>query len=168
MGLKRYEQKYDEAVKLRDIETRDTEKSLTKVYLKRARSDLFLARLLMKISQDENTKKSLLIDQSYHSFHWVIVSAYYAMYHAATSAIAQKGIKARTHVATVAALAKHYALGHGLAKQLEDVQIQHIDATRITRQNAQYKVTKSFSEKEAERVIDTAQEFIDKIDEIIV
>ena len=167
MALKPYEQKYDEFVKEDEISKDSSEKAKVSHYMDRAQSDLFLARLLMKISTNTAYKQSLQIDSNYASFHWVIIISYYAMYHAATAAIAQKSLKARSHVATVAALAKHYALGSKLAQQLEEIYIIHLDATRITRTIAQYEVTKSFSEKEAQRIIDTAQEFMDKIREVI-
>lgn len=167
MTLRQYEQHYDECLRTEDIITDFAEKAKVLLYVKRGRSDVFLARLLMKISTEAKNKQALLIDPNYECFPWVIIAGYYGMYHAATAAIAQKGLKARSHVATVAALAKHYASGSKLAQQLEEMYIMHLDATRITRTIAQYEVTKSFSEKEAQRVIDTAQEFINKINELI-
>ena len=167
MTLRQYEQKYDECLSTEDVFTDLAEKAKVRLYLERSRSDLFFARLQMKISTESKAKQSLMIDASYTCFPWVIVAGYYAMYQAATAAIAQKGLKARSHVATVAALAKHYALGSKLAQQLDEMYITQLDATRVTRTLAQYEVTKSFGQMESQRVIDTAQEFIDLISEII-
>lgn len=167
MTLRQYEQKYDECLRTEDILTDLTEKAKVRLYLERSRNDLFFARLQMKISTDTKAKQSLMIDAKYTCFPWVIAAGYYAMYQAATAAIAQKGLKARSHVATVAALAKHYALGSKLAQQLDEIYIAQLDATRVTRTLAQYEVTKSFGQMEAQRIIETAQEFIDKISAII-
>lgn len=167
MALREYEEKYEKAMREYDLKTDFSEKARVLKYMERSRGDLFLARLLMKISADASVKNALVISANYSCFPWVIVAGYYAMYQAATAAIAKKGMKAKSHVATVAALAKHYAMGGKLAQQLEEAYIVHLDATRITRMNAQYEVTLSFSENEAQRTIDTAQEFIDKINEIL-
>jgi uncharacterized protein (UPF0332 family) len=87
--------------------------------VKKANNNLKFAKLTLNISDDKNIKETLGLDENDSFYDWVIVTAYYAMFHIAHALLATKEIKMgkiRVHEATLYALAKHFILN----KELED------------------------------------------------
>lgn len=167
-----YERRYKELRESGDILTDYGEKGRVMKYLKRARLDLLLARVLLKISSVAKFKGIFGIRPDYSFYNWVIITSYYGMYHAATAAIARKDTRAKSHIATISALAKHYTLANKLDKEyihiLEEAYIISIDSSRVSRTIAQYNIDVEFERKEAEDQIKRAEDFIRKMEDICI
>jgi len=52
-------------------------------------------------------------------------------------------------------------------EELEERYIHKLVSAKRTREAAQYKVEKTFSKKEAERLIGTAQDFVDRLELLV-
>ena len=66
-------------------------------YLDKSRHNLETANLLLKLSDDRESKKALRLREDYNAYDWVISASYYAMFHAATAALGSLGLRARNH-----------------------------------------------------------------------
>lgn len=83
---------------------------LVKYYLDKARHNIETASLLMEASKDNESKKRLKISADYVGYDWIISCGYYAMFHAATAALAAIGIKAESHESLIEGLEYHFVL----------------------------------------------------------
>lgn len=157
-------------------------KKLEKPFLAKARKNFTVANLLLKISEQEDTKKLLNLAFDFEMYDWVIVVSYYAMYTSVLSALAHLGYKSKSHAATITVL-KHdfmnknndktksleakdiYKLtkAHALSEQLITKLIQ----TKTKRETAQYDATPAITKEMAKTALDDADEFITKIEEIL-
>jgi len=81
---------------------------LEKPFLAKARKNLSVANLLMKISGDTELKKTLGLGEGFETHDWVIIMSYYAMYTSALAAMARQGLKSKSHAATLAVMEYHY------------------------------------------------------------
>lgn len=75
------------------IRTKVKDKKIMEVYLQYAEISLQTAQTLFKISKGTELKEVLGLPDNYESFLWVIVSSYYSMYYAASSALLKNGVK---------------------------------------------------------------------------
>lgn len=152
-------------------------KRLVGNFLSKARHNLETANVLLNLSESSAAKVSLKISDSYVAYDWVIVSAYYAMYHAALGALAALGFKSEDHEATRVGLIYYYVLEGSLeskyvaalekARKLEEEYIQKLYKAKRTRQIAQYSVEGEFSKVEAKSLIEDAVSFVNRISELI-
>lgn len=93
--------------------------ALISLMVKKANNNLKFARVALKISNNNEVKESLGLNEHDSFYDWVIITAYYAMFHIAHALLATKGIKIgriRVHEATLYALARYFMLN----KELED------------------------------------------------
>ena len=91
-------------------------------FMSNADSSLRTASILQEISDDNSLKEMLKVSSDFESYLWVIVSAYYSMFYAATALLAQQGIRATgqiVHKVTADALIHFFASNEKLAKLLE-------------------------------------------------
>src|SRR3989338_1735466 len=85
-------------------------KRLVGNFMGKARHNLETASVMLNLSESSAAKETLKISVSYVAYDWVIVSAYYAMYHAALGALAALGFKSEDHEATRVGLIYYYVL----------------------------------------------------------
>ncbi|TRZ48759.1 hypothetical protein D4Q80_03170 [bacterium] len=80
-----------------DLRVDPTMTVLVKYHIDKARHNIETGSLLMEASKDNESKKRLKVSIDYVGYDWVISCGYYAMFHAATAALAEIGIKAESH-----------------------------------------------------------------------
>ena len=146
-------------------------------FLAKARHNLETAKVVYDLSGSGAAKDALKISNSYSAYDWAIVSAYYAMYHAALGALAALGFKSEDHEATRVGLMYYYVLEGSLeskyvtvlekARQLEEEYVQKLYNAKRTRQIAQYSVEGEFRRVEAKSLIEDAQQFVNRISELL-
>lgn len=151
---------------------------LEKPFLAKARKNLAVPNLLMKISDGAELKKALSLADGFESHDWVIIMSYYATYTSALAALARQGLKSTSHAATLAVLEYHY---HHEQKRLEmehleklseaymisEAMITKLIQTKTRREAAQYDATPTITRESAQASLKDADEFITKIDEIL-
>ncbi len=154
------------------IENEFKELKKVKNFLNRSKDDLLLASATKKLCENEEIKLKLGLPDDYQNlFHWLIIQSYYAMYHSASAAIANKKIKAYSHIATIVSLAKKYVSSEKMdldfIQSIEDVYINYIESGRKSRQGAQYNVEKEYTKEEAYIVFENAKIFVKRINKIL-
>ncbi|MEK6969212.1 MAG: HEPN domain-containing protein [Nanoarchaeota archaeon] len=170
-------EKYEECLKNYSIKQDVNEKKFSESYLNKSLHNLELAGLLDLISRKDDTKKAIGIPLTKQYFDWIIVTSYYAMYLAATSALAKLGVKSTTHGSTIIALEYRYCVKKNLLerKYIEMIEeanfgkedIQKIDNALRGRINVQYTISTKYGDNEAKRILKDAKEFVNKINEIL-
>ncbi|NQU78533.1 HEPN domain-containing protein [Candidatus Woesearchaeota archaeon] len=151
---------------------------LERSFLIKARKNLAVANLLMKISDDDDLKKTIGVAEVFESHDWVIIVAYYAMYTSALAALARQGFKSKSHAATLVVLEQHYLHEQKkletkhLAKlskayMISEAMITKLIQTKTRRETAQYDATPAITKENAKASLKDADEFITKIEEIL-
>ncbi len=147
-------------------------------YLKNARHNLLVAKTLLDLSDHPNLKKQLSLPDSFQCYSWAIAIYYYAMYHAALSALAKQGYESDDHKATRCALAKLYVIKDELEKEfleifdqgkkiLETEYIVTLDDARKKDQVARYSASPEYEKSQAEVIQKDAVKFVNRLAEII-
>lgn len=171
--IKAYSLAYEQLKRKEEIiENNAIENRKASRYLSRAKDDFLFANTTKNLIENAKIMMELGLPEDYPNlYHWLIVSSYYSMYHAATAAIAKKKIKSESHIATITALAKHYATAEELElyfiKTLEYVYITYIESGRESRQGAQYNVDREYSKEEAYEVFENAGKFVKRIEGLL-
>ncbi|MBI2176552.1 HEPN domain-containing protein [Candidatus Woesearchaeota archaeon] len=152
-------------------------KRLVGNFMAKARHNLETTKVVYDLSESSVAKEALKISSSYAAYDWAIVSAYYAMYHAALGALASLGFKSEDHEATRTALLYYYVLEGSLesryvtalekARKLEEDYVQKLYKAKRTRQIAQYSVEGEFSRVEAKSLVEDALGFVNRISELL-
>lgn len=148
-------------------------------YRSKSRHNFETANIIWKISEQRDIKDALDIGWGYKGYDWVIISAYYAMYHSALALLAKIGYKSDNHEATILALEYYFVCQREVleqryikklkkARQLEEDYIERFRAARRRRVAAQYNVEESFGRKEAQKLIDDAAEFLDRLERLFL
>ena len=120
-------------------------KSLIPKELESAKSDL-------KTSQDSLKRKN---------YKWATIQAYYSMFHTARTLIYSKGYRERSHYCLIVALKQLF-----VAEQLLDVRlIEAMQMAKTLRENADY--DNEFSKSSAEALVEKAQSFLNKCEELL-
>jgi uncharacterized protein (UPF0332 family) len=152
--------------------------TLVKYYIDKARHNIETASLLMEASKDKESKKKLKISTDYVGYDWVISCGYYAMFHAATAALAAIGIKAESHESLIEGLEYHFVLKEKAiesedvekikhAKKLDEKYVNRMWATKSKRNTAQYKADVVIAQKDAEKIYKNAIDFVDMLESLI-
>src|SRR3989344_2818078 len=81
---------------------------LERSYLTKARRNFTIANILMKISDEDDLKKTLKLVADFEIFDWVVIVAYYTMYVSALAALSKLGFKSKSHSTTLAVLEYYY------------------------------------------------------------
>ena len=93
-----------------DLKVDSTITALVKYHVDKARHNIETSSLLMEVSKDKESKKKLKVSSDYIGYDWTISCGYYAMFHAATAALAAIGIKAQSHESLIEGLEYHFVL----------------------------------------------------------
>lgn len=161
-----------------DLKADPTITTLVKYHVDKARHNIETASLLMEASKDKETKKRLKVSTDYIGYDWTISCGYYAMFHAATAALAEIGIKAQNHESLIEGLEYHFVLKEKAiktedleklksAKRLDEVYVNRMWATKSKRNTAQYKADSVIAQKDAEKIYKNAIDFVDTIESLI-
>ena len=161
-----------------DLRRDSTITVLVKYHIDKARHNIQTASLLMEASGDKELKKRLKVSEDYIGYDWVISCGYYAMFHAATAALADIGIKAETHESLIEGLEYHFVYKENVieskdvekiksAKKLDDRYVNRMWATKSRRNTAQYKADAVIAQKDAEKTYKDAIDFVDALESLI-
>ncbi len=152
--------------------------TLMKYYVDKARHNIETASLLTEVSRDKESKKRLKVSEDYMGYDWVISCGYYAMFHAATAALAAVGIKAESHESLIEGLEYHFVLKEKViesediekiksAKKLDERYVNRMWATKSKRNTAQYKADAVIARKDAAKIYKNAIDFVNTIESLI-
>jgi uncharacterized protein (UPF0332 family) len=149
---------------------------LTPRFIDKAKNNLVTMSILFDLHNSKEAREMLHVPEDYDSSEWVVVCAYYAMYMAASAALAKVNYKSKNHTATVVALetffVKKQLLEERYLKMIEKAQLEkeHIDNLKLARDRreiAQYSVTKGTTRKIAEEIKEDAYKFVERIVKLI-
>jgi len=152
--------------------------ALVKYHADKARHNIETSSLLMEVSKDKESKKKLKVSADYIGYDWVISCGYYAMFHAATAALAAIGIKTQSHESLIEGLEYHFVLKEKAiasddieklksAKKLDEKYVNRMRATKSKRNTAQYRADSVIAQKDAEKIYKNAIDFVDTIGSLI-
>ena len=167
--IEAYSELYRQLKEEKEISENDfAESRKVKLYLARSKDDFLWATAVKKLIENPKIRQELNLPEDYLNIcHWLIIISYYAMYHAATAAIAKKKIKCESHKATITSLAKHYATDEELEfdfiEKLNYIYIEYIESGREKRRGAQYNVEKIYSQQEACKSFEYAGKFVERL-----
>ena len=153
-------------------------KRLAKNYLKNARHNLLVAKMMLDVSEKKDVKEQLILPDDFQCYSWIIAISYYAMYHAALSALAKQDYESDDHKATKFGLAKLYVIKDELEKEalelfdqgkkiLEEEYIVTLDDARKKDQAARYSADTNYEKNKAEEIMKDARKFVKRLAEII-
>ncbi len=159
------------------LEKDATIKILAGKHLEKAKLNLVVAGVLWNISEEEKLKAVHRLSPDFKCYEATIEFAYYAMYHAAMSAMAKLGYRIRSHEAAAWALYYYYVhdgiLDERLvdmfnkAKSLREEFVDTLEKGRQTRKVAAYEV-KIISKDLAEGIKADAKGFVQEISKVLV
>ena len=161
-----------------DLRLDPTITALVKYHVDKARHNIETGSLLIEVSEDKESKKRLKISTDYIGYDWAISCGYYAMFHAATTAMAAIGIKAQSHESLIEGLEYHFVFKEKViesediekiksAKRLDEKYVNRMWATKSKRNTAQYKVDSVIAQKDAEKIYRNAIDFVDTLESLI-
>lgn len=145
-------------------------------FIEKAKNNLITMSILLDLHNNKGVRDSLNVPEDYDSSGWVVVCAYYAMYMAASAALAKINYRSKNHLATVLALetffVKKQLLEESYLKIIEKAQLekQYIDNLNLARERreiAQYSVTKETTWKIAEKIKEDAYKFVESMEKLI-
>jgi len=156
---------------------------LEKPFISKARKNFSIANLLFKISEQDDLKKLLTLASDFEMYDWVIIVSYYSMYISALSALAKLGFKSKSHTATIAVLEYTYVHEnketdkkleakdiHKLTRayDISEQLITKLIQTKTNRETAQYNATPAITKEMAKTALNDTDEFISKIEEVLI
>lgn len=161
-----------------DLRKDSTLTVLVKYHIDKARHNIETGFLLMESSKDREIKRRLKLSDGYIGYDWVISCGYYAMFHAATAALAQIGIKAQSHESLIEGLEYHFVLKEKViesedidkikrAKKLDEKYVNRMWATKSKRNTAQYRADAVILQKDAEKIYKNTVDFVNALEVLI-
>lgn len=115
-----------------------------------------------------------VVDELKDFYEWAIVSYYYSVYQAALALCASRGYTTKSHTATIALLItlfypNHLTRGeiHHIANGIGEEDIRELVELKKYREDATYSISVEYEQKLAERLGETAIEFVNKIEQIL-
>jgi len=161
-----------------DLRADPTITTLVKYHIDKARHNIETCSLLMEVSKDKESKKRLKVSIDYFGYDWTISCGYYAMFHAATAALASIGIKAKNHESLIEGLEYHFVFKEKVieseniekiksAKRLDEKYVNIMWATKSKRNTAQYRADAVIAQKDAEKIYKNAIDFVDTLESLI-
>lgn len=152
-------------------------KRLVPHFMEKARHNLLFSTAACDLSNNEEAKKVLKLPEGFSAFDWVVITAYYVMYHSALAALASIGYKSDNHTATVIALEVYFVKKNLLEKEfldrlkqargLEEEYVQKLRRARKQRETAQYGVTEEMGKEAAEKMLKDAGTFVNRMEKLI-
>jgi len=123
-----------------------------------SRAKALIPKELESAKDDFKTAKDSLKRKNYK---WATVQAYYAMFHTARTLIYSKGYREHSHYCLIVSLKALF-----VAEKLLDIRlVEAMQMAKTLRENADY--TNEFSKSSAEALVEKAQLFLDKAEEIL-
>jgi len=151
---------------------------LNQSYLVKADHNFMVSNILLKLGDNDDAKKALNLPKDFSAFDWVVITAYYAMYHASLAVLASIGYKSDNHTATIVALEVFFVKKNLLekefldklkqARELEEEYVQKLQHARRQRETAQYGVTEETGKDAAEKLLKDARHFVNRIEKLII
>ena len=144
-------------------------------FIEKAKNNLITLSILFDLHNNKEVRDALNVPEDYDPNEWVVACAYYAMYMAASAALAKISYKSKNHTATVLALetffVKKQLLEENYLKmiqtaQLEKRYIDNLNLARDRREIAQYSVTKETTRRIAEEIRENAYKFVERIEKL--
>ena len=134
------------------------EECLNKKLLVRIKSDKELAKKEFLIAEKdlERAKQTFEITKD---TKWTIIQAYYSMFHSAKAILYLIGIKERSHGCIFEVLKKLSEKG-----LIQSYIVDEFESSRSAREDADYR--DEYTENTAERIIENAEEFLQKMQEL--
>lgn len=147
-------------------------------HMSKAEFNLLSARVEHLILTNEDIRNASELFSTYDKFDWLIIKSYYAIYHAALALLAEIGFKTETHFATIASFELFFVRRNKLVEEkflrmfIEIMNrvgtipydyVKMIIKARNIRHVAQYDVTTSIVEREAEDSFKKAVEFLEEM-----
>lgn len=145
-------------------------------FIEKSKNNLITLSILFDLHNNKEARDSLNVPNDYDSSEWVVVCAYYAMYMAASAALAKISYRSKNHTATVLALetffVKKQLLEENYIKMIEKAQLEkqyvdNLNLARDRREIAQYSVTKETTRRIAEEIKEDAYKFVERIEKLI-
>lgn len=150
---------------------------LSPSYLAKADHNFMVSSILLKLVDNDDAKMVLNIPRDFSAFDWIVITAYYAMYHSALAALASIGYKSDNHTATIIALEVFFVKKNILekefldklkqARELEEEYVQKLRHARRQRETAQYGVTEETGKDAAEKLLKDARKFVDRMENLV-
>ncbi len=161
-----------------DLKKEPAVTALVKYHIEKARHNLETSSLLIESSASLEIKKLLRVGSDYTGYDWSISCGYYAMFHAATAALAYAGIKSNTHESLIEGLEYHFVHKEKAiasedmkkirnARRLDEKYINRMWAAKSKRNTAQYKADSSIARKDAEKTYKNAVDFVDSVESLL-
>jgi uncharacterized protein (UPF0332 family) len=152
--------------------------ALVKYHIDKARHNIETSSLLIESSSSAEIKKVLKVGSDYTGYDWSISCGYYAMFHAATAALAFTGVKSNTHESLIEGLEYHFVYKEKViasedmekirnARRLDEKYINRMWAAKSKRNTAQYKADASIARKDAEKTYRNAVDLVDVIESLL-
>ncbi len=146
-------------------------------FMEKARHNILLCNAVWDLSNTEEAKKILKLPEDFSAFDWVMITAYYSMYHSALAALASVGYKSDNHTATIIALEVHFVRTNLLerefldklkrARGLEETYIHKLRRARRQRETAQYRVTEETGKEAARALLKDAGHFVNRMGRLV-
>lgn len=149
---------------------------LTERFIEKAKSNLVTMSILFDLHTSKGARDFLNVPNDYDSSEWVVVCAYYAMYMAASAALAKISYKSKNHTSTILALetffVKKQLLEENYLKMIEKARLEkqyvdNLNLARDRREIAQYSVTKETTRRIAEEIKEDAYTFVERMEKLI-
>jgi uncharacterized protein (UPF0332 family) len=132
--------------------------------------------VLAHLKKAHNNLRAMKLMFENEFFDWTVICGYYAMYHSVQASLYYIGIRAYSHFCAIAAFQKFYIekgkvkkdyIGYlQRAKQLEKEYIRTLGEARENRIRVQYG-TQILTNDDAEWIIEDAEDFVLKIEELL-
>lgn len=152
-------------------------KRLAPNFMEKARHNLLFCTAVYGMSNSGEAKKILRLKEDFSAFDWVVITAYYAMYHSALAALASLNYKSDNHTATLIALEVHFVRKNLLerefldklkqARELEEEYVKKLRMARRQRETAQYGVTEETGKDTAEKLLKDAGDFVNRMEKLV-
>jgi uncharacterized protein (UPF0332 family) len=145
-------------------------------FIEKAKNNLITLSILFDIQDNKPARESLNVPEDYDSSEWAVVCAYYAMYIAASAALAKIDYRSKNHTATILALEAFFVkrklleesyIGMLEKAQLEKQYIDNLNIARERREIAQYSVTKETSRRIALEIRRDAYKFVERMEKLL-
>lgn len=148
-------------------------KTLAAQYLGKARHNLVCMQASYGLSVSAELKNAASLPKDFNEFDWVVVQAYYAMYHSVLACLAKTGYKSDDHNSSIMAL-ELFFVHRGMlerkyvhiiekARTLEDAYVRKILFAKKARKIAQYEVGERTEQLVAEETMKDAKEFVERL-----
>jgi uncharacterized protein (UPF0332 family) len=152
-------------------------RKLVSRFLAKARNNVVTMSILFDLQNNSEARSILHVPDNYNSSEWVVVCGYYAMYMAASAALARIDYQSKNHSATILVLEKFFVKKELLEleylemiekAQLETEHVEQLRLARNKREIAQYSVTEQTTKLIAGQIKADAYKFVERMERLIM